>query len=127
MATSVKQGFLCNIFLHKNKRAMSLQKQFLKSKQACKVTFSLPQAAANGAKEVKVLGDFNNWEQDKGIPMKVKNGEYVASVELEAGKEYQFRYLLDNETWENDGAADGYAPTPFGVENSVVAVYPPAK
>ncbi len=106
---------------------MSLQKQFLKSKRVCKVTFCLPEAAANGAREVKILGDFNNWEKEKAIPMKVKNGEYVASVELDAGKEYQFRYLLDNEIWENDGAADGYAPTPFGVENSVVAVYPPAK
>lgn len=104
---------------------MSLQKQFLKSKQACKVTFCLPETAAKGAKEVKVVGDFNNWEKDKGIPMKVKNGEYLATTELKTGGAYQFRYLIDNETWENDEAADGYAPTPFGVENSVVVTTPP--
>ena len=99
---------------------MSLQKQFLKSKQICKVTFSLPKEAVDGAMEVEILGDFNNWEAEKAIPMKAKNGEYSATVELEPGKEYQFRYLIDHKTWENDWAADKYVPTPFGVENSVV-------
>lgn len=102
---------------------MSLQKEFLKSKQACKVTFILPANVAKGAKAIKVLGDFNNWEKDKGIPMKAKNGTYSAKVELETGKEYQFRYLIDNEKWENDWEADKYVPTPFGVENSVVETY----
>lgn len=101
---------------------MSLQKQFLKSKQACKVTFTLPREAADGATNVKLLGDFINWELDKAIPMKAKNGAFSATVELEAGKEYQFRYLIDNKTWENDWEADNYAPTPFGVQNSVVTV-----
>lgn len=99
---------------------MSLQKQFLKSKQACKVTFILPVEAAKGANAVKILGDFNNWDKEKAIPMKAKNGTYTAKVELEAGKEYQFRYLIDNMKWENDPEADKYVPTPFGVENSVV-------
>ncbi len=106
---------------------MSVQKQFLKSKQACKVTFSLPKEAANGATDVKLLGDFNNWEVEKAIAMKPKNGEYLATLELETGKEYQFRYLIDNKIWENDSAADKYAPTPFGVENSVVVAFPPEK
>ncbi len=99
---------------------MSLQKQFLESKNAYKVTFSLPEKATNGAKEVKVLGDFNNWELEKGIRMKAKNGEFRASVELEPGKEYQFRYLLDDNIWENDWEADKYIPSPYGVENSVI-------
>jgi 1,4-alpha-glucan branching enzyme len=103
---------------------MSLKKQFLESKHAVKVTFSLPKEALNGAKEVKVFGDFNNWESAKGIPMTAKKGVYSATVELEAGKEYQFRYLLDNNIWENDPAADKYVPTPFGVDNSVVVAYP---
>lgn len=103
---------------------MSLQKQFLKSNQACKVTFCLPVEAANGGKEVKLLGDFNNWDYDNAVPMKVKNGEYSATMQLEPGKEYQFRYLIDNKDWINDWAADKYAPTPYGVENSVVLAFP---
>lgn len=56
--------------------------------------------------------------------MKVKNGEYLATVELEADKAYQFRYLIDEKVWENDNEADNYAPTPFGSMNSVVTTFP---
>ena len=101
---------------------MGLKKQFLKSKPVCKVTFSLAKEATNGAKEVKVLGEFNNWEWNAGVPMKSKNGKFTAVVELETGKAYQFRYQMDNQRWENDWNADNYIPTPFGVENSVVIV-----
>jgi len=103
---------------------MSLKKQFLDSKNTVKVTFCLPKEFLKDAKEVKVFGDFNNWEEAKGIPMKVKDGEYLATVELDAGKEYQFRYLVDNKTWENDNEADNYVPTPFGSMNSVVMAFP---
>ena len=51
---------------------------------------------------------------------KQKDGIFKAVVELEAGKEFQFRYLVDGQLWINDNAADKYIPTPFGVENSVV-------
>ena len=102
---------------------MGLKKQFLKSKPVCKVTFSLPKEAVTGAKEVKVLGEFNDWDWTKGVPMKTKNGSYTAVVELPAGKSYQFRYKADNNVWENDWAADNYVPSPFdGVDNSVVIV-----
>jgi 1,4-alpha-glucan branching enzyme len=103
---------------------MSLQKQFIKAKNACKVTFSLPKEAANGAVDVQLVGDFNNWDKKKAIPMKVKNGEYLTTLELDAGKEYQFRYLIGGDTWENDWAADKYVTTPFGIDNSVVVVQP---
>jgi hypothetical protein len=44
---------------------------------------------------------------------------------LEPGHDYQFRYLVDGETWLNDPAADKYVPNPFGSENSVVIVVKP--
>lgn len=99
---------------------MSLQKKLKKAGNTCTVTFSLPKEAVNGALEVKLLGEFNNWELDKAILMKPKNGDFRASVDLERNKEYQFRYLIDNETWINDWEADKYVASPFGVENSVV-------
>ena len=99
---------------------MSLQKKFLKSSNVCTVTFCLPKIAVNGATEVKILGDFNEWNIDRGIPMIAKNGEFKASVNLPCNEEYQFRYLIDNSNWENDWAADKYVSTPFGVDNSVV-------
>jgi len=99
-----------------------LKKQYLKNKPTCKVTFSLPKEAVNGAKEVRILGEFNNWTWEQGVPMKANKAEYKASVELTAGRQYQFRYLVDGSTWVNDWAADAYLATPYGVENSVVAL-----
>lgn len=99
-----------------------LKKQYLKNKPTCKVTFSLPKEAVNGGTEVRILGEFNDWTWEQGVPMKANKAEYKASVELNAGREYQFRYLIDGKTWLNDWAADGYSATPFGVDNSVVAL-----
>ena len=64
---------------------MAIKKQYFKTKNECKVTFSLPSEAAKSAKKVAVVGDFNNWTAS---PMKkFKTGEYKTSVSLEKGKE----------------------------------------
>ncbi|MCB0638874.1 MAG: isoamylase early set domain-containing protein [Lewinella sp.] len=99
-----------------------IKKQFLKSKPVCKATFTFPVEGAPEAKEVSLLGDFNEWNPAEAVAMKKqKNGVYKAVVELEAGKEYQFRYLIDGEVWENDWEADGYVANEFGLDNSVVS------
>lgn len=100
-----------------------LKKQYLKTKPVCKVTFSLPSFAAEGAKEVKLVGDFNNWSAQSAPKMKATNDEYKAVLELETGRQYQFRYLIDEAYWENDHQADRYIPSPYtGVDNSVVVL-----
>ncbi|MCR9289324.1 hypothetical protein OAF63_01235 [Saprospiraceae bacterium] len=101
---------------------MSLTKKYLKSKSACKVTFSLPKEAVNDGKEVRVLGEFNDWKWESGTKMKALKEKFQATIELEAGRNYEFRYLIDNLTWENDWNAEAYQATPYGVENSVVFV-----
>jgi len=106
--------------INQNLHIMSLKKQFVKSRKKCKVTFQLPIKATNGGTEVKVVGDFNDWSWEKGIPMKVKKDAFVAETELPMGQSYQFRYLIDAREWENEWDADNYISTPFGVENSVV-------
>ena len=106
---------------------MSLKKKFLKSKPICKVTFSLPKEAAKESDSVLLLGDFNNWDKAQGIPMKLRKGKFTATVDLPSDKEYQFRYLVGEENWENDWAADRYVASPYGIENSVVSVYEKAE
>lgn len=102
---------------------MSLKKQYLKSRPSCKVTFRLPGDAAQGAKTVHLAGEFNDWSTTATPMKKTKGGDFSVTVELAVGREYQFRYLLDQRHWENDWAADRYVPTPFGgAENSVVVV-----
>jgi 1,4-alpha-glucan branching enzyme len=79
-----------------------IAKKFLKSKPVCKATFSLPTEAVATAKKVVLIGDFNNWDTEAGISMKKQKNVFKATLELETGKEYEFRYLLDGEVWEND-------------------------
>ena len=102
---------------------MSLKKQFLKSRPVCKVTFRVPRETAKAAETVHVVGEFNSWDV-YATPMKsLKNGSFTVTIDLEQGREYQFRYLIDETRWENDWDADKYLPSPFGnCENSVVAV-----
>lgn len=100
-----------------------IQKEYLADKQICQVTFRLPKMAAEDAKRVCVVGDFNNWRSDAAPMKRLKNGDYTIKLELEAGREYQFRYLIDESKWENDWHADGYVRSPFGdCDNSVVKV-----
>lgn len=99
-----------------------LKKDYSKTKPVCKVTFTLPLEAAQGGKEVRILGDFNEWSWEKGYKMKAAKAEFTTEVELAAGQDYQFRYLIDNHIWENDWNADNYIATPFGAYNSVVSL-----
>lgn len=100
---------------------MSLKKTYLKSKSVCKVTFRLPAEIGQDADSVHIVGEFNDWDASSTPMKKLKNGSFTATLDLETGKEYQFRYLIDEKTWENDGEADKYVRTPYGdSENSVV-------
>ena len=102
---------------------MSLSKRYLKSRPVCKVTFKLPPEAAPEAEVVHLVGDFNAWDVRSTPMRKLKDGGFSATLDLATGSAYQFRYLRDDGTWENDWQADGYRPNPFGDgENSVVDV-----
>ena len=99
---------------------MSLKKQVLKSKPVCKVTFRFEKEIAEGAEKVALVGDFNNWDTDALEMKKLKSGEFTSLIELEKGKQYQFRYLVNGKEWCNDLKADSYVTNDFGVENCVV-------
>ncbi len=93
-----------------------LKKMFLKTK--CKVTFETPENVE--AESVALVGDFNNWETTS-LPMKrLKSGVWKATVDLDKDSTYQFRYLIDGVTWENDKSADDYVHNNVDGENSVV-------
>jgi 1,4-alpha-glucan branching enzyme len=102
---------------------MSLQKKYTKDRKTCKVTFFVPKEAAQSAQKVTVAGDFNNWDNTATPLKRDKNGNFKVTLELEAGREYQFKYVIDGVTWENDWQADKYVTAGIGnAENSVVAV-----
>jgi len=102
---------------------MSIKKQFFKTKPTCKVTFRLSKDEMNHAQKVSVVGDFNGWDTTAHIMESLKNGTFKTSIELEKGRKYQFRYLIDGREWENDNEADTYAPTPYSdAQNSVIVL-----
>jgi len=101
---------------------MSLKKQYMKTKPVCKVTFILAKDIAMSANTVNLTGDFNNWDIESIAMKKVKSGEFSASVELEKGKEYQFRYVIDGKEWINETEADKFVSNEFHSENSVIIV-----
>ena len=94
-----------------------ITKKYLKSKPVCKVTFEVKPEQANGAKQIALAGEFNGWSADATPLKKSKEGVYKVTLDLEPGKAYEFKYVLNDENWENDWAADSYTDL-----NSVVAM-----
>ncbi len=91
-----------------------------------KVTFSLAPEIVNGADAGVLLGDFNNWIVEEGVQLKKqKDGSLKAMLSLEAGRIYQYRYLLNDGRWVNDGNANAYNfVEEYGVDNCIIAVEP---
>ena len=96
------------------------KKKFLKTK--CKVTFELPQGI-EGAEEVHLVGDFNNWDERALQMERRKDGRFTLTVDLALNQEFQYRYLVNGRVWHNDWEADKYVPNPFWGDNSVVTTY----
>lgn len=84
-----------------------------------RVTFEIP--AELGSAGVSICGDFNNWSTDAHRLKRRKDGSLSVTISLPPGR-YEYRYLLEDGRWENDWSCDGYAPNPFGSDNSVVEV-----
>ncbi len=98
---------------------MAIKKQFLKSKPVCKVTFTVP---AEEAKNVAVVGSFNEWKEEATPLKKLKNGSFKGTVDLESGNSYEFRYIVDGE-YVNEEQADSFVWSDFaGAENSVLSL-----
>jgi 1,4-alpha-glucan branching enzyme len=102
---------------------MPLKKRYLKSKPICKVTFEVPKQAAEDATSIHLVGEFNEWDTNLTPLVRRKSGTFNVTVDLESGRDYQYRYLVDGVRWQNDSSADRYQGTHIvGVENSVVEV-----
>lgn len=97
-----------------------IKKRYYKGGNKCRVWFYLPEQST--AETAHLVGDFNDWDEGANPMKQKKDGTFYTAVTLESGKEYQFRYLLDDDRWENDWSADAYAINEMGTENSVVKV-----
>ncbi len=97
-----------------------LKKQYLKSRDICKVTFyTAPEVTAE---KVALVGEFNQWNESATPMTALKDGRFKATVDLPRDHTYQFRYFINDREWHNDWEADEYVPNPFSGDNSVVEV-----
>ena len=102
---------------------MSLKKKYLETKPECKVTFKINKDLANSCDQVNLVGEFNQWNTAHTPMKKLKNGDFSITINLEKGKEYQFKYhLAEENAWVNEVEADKYVPNEFQGENSVIVV-----
>jgi 1,4-alpha-glucan branching enzyme len=103
----------------KNEIVMSIKKQFVKTKPVCKVTFSVE---AKDASEASVVGDFNNWNAEKGTLNKLKNGSFKGVFSIDKDASYEFKYVIDG-TYVNETESDSFLWNEFaGNENGVLTV-----
>jgi len=99
-----------------------IKKQFSKTAPVCTVTFSLTNDQVGKHADVRVLGTFNDWSWDKALALGSKKKGYEGSLDLATGAVYEFRYLVNGQSWFNDETADDYQPTPFFSHNCVLAL-----
>ncbi len=94
-----------------------------------KISFSLAPEIVGNATSGILLGEFNDWDTSKGVSLKkAKDGSLSTAINLEVGQTYEYRYLLDDGRWVNDGNADDYSFIPdYQVDNCVIKVPAPAK
>jgi 1,4-alpha-glucan branching enzyme len=71
------------------------------------------------AKEVYLVGEFNNWDPTADRMAKWK-GVFRRRLNLEPGV-YQYKFLVDGR-WHTDSSADEHVPNEFGTQNSVIRV-----
>jgi 1,4-alpha-glucan branching enzyme len=97
-----------------------VHKQYDTKQGKCKVTFVLPQTVR--AATASIVGDFNNWDRHAHQMKRQADGSWKLDINLECGKEYHFRYLVNGREWHNEWEADRYAVHPLGGENSVIMI-----
>lgn len=97
-----------------------MKKTYLKTGHSCRVTFQFPKDVS--AEKVALCGEFNDWNSEKNLLKKRKDGYFSTTISLTPGNSYRYRYLVDDQRWENDWDADEYVPNKFGTEDSVVIV-----
>jgi len=102
---------------------MAVTKKYLKNKpDVCRVRFELNGDDAKGVEQVCVAGDFNDWDIC-AAPMDKHKDAFVYTVDLPAGRQYSFRYIIDSQVWHNDSQADHYENSGVGDSlNSVIVV-----
>lgn len=72
------------------------------------------------AKEVYLVGDFNDWKLDSSSRMAQDNGAWKKKMGLMPGK-YRYRFVIDGK-WTEDSVNPNKAMNPYGTLDSLIEV-----
>lgn len=92
-----------------------IKKRFFKTIDECEVSFKIEPEDADS---VSLVSEHNGWDP---IEMdQLKSGPFKTKERLPLDQQFQFRYLVNGDTWVNDEAADAYVPNEHGSENGLI-------
>jgi chromosome partitioning protein len=94
-------------------------KQILKEKLPALAEMAFCVSAPQ-AKDVYLVGDFNNWKLDDASRMVQENGAWKKKVNLKDGK-YRYRFVIDG-NWTEDSGNPVKEMNPYGSLDSLVEV-----
>jgi 1,4-alpha-glucan branching enzyme len=95
-----------------------IQKTFLKTKDICKVKFSVEATDANS---VEILGLNNDWNSSVALKKK-KDGTFSGEINLPKNTQHEFKYLINGAEWADDDSSDGKVPNNFGGNNNLLVL-----
>jgi 1,4-alpha-glucan branching enzyme len=95
-----------------------IHKRMSKNGDKVIVAFEIPGSV--WADQIHLVGDFNDWNRES-LPLR-RNGrdDWRVEVELDRGREYHFRYLIDGDNWRSEWRADRHVAGSDGAYDSVV-------
>ena len=95
-----------------------VQKTYFKTKDYCKVKFSVKPEAAE---TVEILGLNSDWENSV-IMSKKKDGTFSCELSLPKNTQHEFKYRVNATEWLDEPEADSLQPNVFGGSNSVIVL-----
>ena len=93
-----------------------IQKTYFKTKDYCKVKFSLKPETAETVAIHGLNGDWNT----SVIMSRRKDGSFTCDVSLPKNSSHEFKYVVDQKQWLNEPEADNQVPNMFGGTNSLI-------
>lgn len=72
------------------------------------------------AKEVTLVGDFSNWQENECPMRRAKDGSWKKRLQLNPGR-YEYRFVVDGHWW-TDPENPARQQNPYGQDNSVLVV-----
>lgn len=83
-----------------------------------RVTFR--RRAEVGERSVAVVGEFNSWSTGTNLMTAQDDGSWSVTIPMSPGRAYRFRYLVDDQRWENDPDVAEVVPNDLGGQDSLV-------